>query len=256
MMDLELSGKRALVTGASKGIGFVIATRLAEEGCEVTIVARDAAALKAARDKILARHPGAKIRTHAADLGDRGHLQQVFPLLADVDILINSAGAVPRGSLLDNTPDIFRSSFDVKVMGTIDLCREVYGHMRSRRSGVIINIIGLSGERPNPKSVATSTANGALIAFTQAVGAGSGDDNIRVLGINPGLIATERTAGLTTASDAPHDKAYTHLTASLPFGRMGYPEEIADMAVFLASPRASYTSGTVYTVDGGARFRV
>jgi 3-oxoacyl-[acyl-carrier protein] reductase len=254
-MDLELAGKRALVTGGSKGIGYGIARRLLAEGCKVKLVARDAAALDKARAALVEGQRGAEVTAHAADLGDRAHLARIFPLLAEVDILVNSAGAVPRGKLLDTSADVFRAAFDVKVMGTIDLCREAYRHMSARRSGVIVNIIGLSGERPNPKSVPTSTANAALIAFTQAVGCMSADDNVRVVGINPGLIATPRTAGMTDPGNTVDNTAYNHLLASLPFGRMGKPEEIADMVAFLASARASYVSGSVFTVDGGARFR-
>lgn len=255
-MELDLSGKCAMVTGSSKGIGFAIARRLLAEGCNVKLVARDPADLEKARAALVEGQRGAIATAHPADLGDQRHLEQLFPLLTDVDILVNSAGAVPRGKLLDTTAEAFRAAFNVKVMGTIDLCREAYRHMSARRSGVIINIIGLSGERPNPKSVPTSTANGALIAFTQAVGCISADENVRVVGVNPGLIATPRTASMSDVNSTVDRKAYDHLLSSLPFGRMGRPEEIADMVAFLASPRASYVSGCVYTVDGGARFRV
>lgn len=254
-MDLELAGKTALITGGSKGIGFAIADRLAAEGCAIRLVARDPAVLDSARSRLLAAHK-VKVEVHAADLGDRRAIESVFPLLAGTDILVNSAGAVPRGTVADVSAERFRAAFDVKVMGAIDLCREALRLMAARRSGVIVNIIGLAGERPNPKSIATSTANAALIAFTQAVGAASVDDNVRVVGVNPGLIATERTAGMVDPANAVDSKAYQHLLRSLPLGRMGRPEEVADMVVFLASARASYMSGTVYTVDGGARFRV
>lgn len=254
-MELELAGKRALVTGGSKGIGYAIARRLLAEGCSIKLVARDPAALASARTALLEEKPGAEVTVHAADLGERKHIERVYPLLADVDILVNSAGAVPRGKLLDTTADVFRAAIDVKVLGAIDLCREAYRHMSARRAGVIVNIIGVSGERPNGKSVPTSTANGALIAFTQAVGSLSVDDNVRMVGVNPGLIATTRTASMSDPANAIDSKAYSHLLSSLPFGRMGKPEEIADMVAFLASARAAYISGCVYTVDGGVRFR-
>ncbi|MBL6457227.1 SDR family oxidoreductase [Belnapia sp. T6] len=244
-----------LITGASKGIGYGIAAHLAAEGCALTLVARDPAGLEKAAAALAARHPGLQVATVAADLGQRDQLGRVFPHLETTDILINSAGAVPRGKLLDTSAEQLREAMDGKGFGAIDLCREAYRHMQARRDGVILNIIGISGERPNPKSVPTSTVNAALIAFTEAVGAISPDDNIRVLGLNPGLVATERTAGLMKPSGSANDAAYAHLTANLPFGRMATTDEIADFAAFLVSPRASYCSGTVYTVDGGARFR-
>ena len=254
-MELELAGKTALVTGGSKGIGFGIADRLAAEGCLLSIVARDAAGLEAARVRLTQGH-GRAVVAHAADVGDTRQLAGVFPLLEGLDILVNCAGAVPRGGLLDVSAERFRSAFNAKVMGTIDLCREALRAMGARGSGVIVNIIGLSGERPNPRSVATSAANAALIAFTQAVGSESVDRNVRVVGINPGLIATGRTAGISDPKNTLDNAAYRHLMSTLPFGRMGEAVEVADLAAFLASPRAGYISGAVFTVDGGSRFRV
>lgn len=254
-MDLELNGKTALVTGGSRGIGFGIANRLAAEGCELRLVARDLTSLETARSQLKSAY-GRDVSLHSVDMGDPGRVASVYPLLQDLDILVNSAGEVPRGGLLDVPAEQFRSTFNAKVMGTIDLCREALRAMSARGSGVIVNIIGLSGERPNPRSVATSTANAALIAFTQAVGSTSVDANVRVVGINPGLIATARTSTLSEPGRPADNAAYKHLMASLPFGRMGEADEIANMAAFLASPRASYISGAVFTVDGGARFRV
>ncbi len=256
-MDLELSGKKAVVTGGSRGIGFVIAERLIKEGCSVKIVGRDRAAVDKALTSLRATANGrVSVAGHCADLVDLQQIESVFPLLTDADILVNSAGAVPRGSLADTPAAKLRPAFDAKVMGTIDLCREVMRHMTARRSGVIINIIGASGERPNPRSIGTSIANAALIAFTQAVGSLSVDDNVRMVGINPGLIATERTTSVRDASNPVDAGAYRHLMQSLPFGRMGTTEEVADMALFFASPRASYVSGAVVTIDAGTRFRV
>lgn len=256
-MELELAGKKALVTGGSRGIGFAIAERLVKEGCSVTIVGRDAAALDKSLASLRATAQGrVNVAGHRADLVDPKQIESVFPLLADVDILVNSAGAVPRGSLADTPAAKLRPAFDAKVMGTIDLCREVMRHMTARRAGVIVNIIGASGERPNPRSIGTSIANAALIAFTQAVGSLSVDDNIRMVGVNPGLIATERTAPVRDASNPVDAAAYRHLKSTMPFGRMGTTEEVADLVLFLASPRASYVSGAVFTVDAGTRFRV
>ncbi len=117
-------------------------------------------------------------------------LVDAFP---EVDIVVNSAGAIPRGGLLDVDPGALREGFEGKLMGTVALCRAFYRRMRERRRGVILNIIGISGLRPNPKSIGTSSANAALIALTQALGAESVDHGVRVLGVNPGLVRTGRT---------------------------------------------------------------
>ncbi|MGQ2995866.1 short-chain dehydrogenase/reductase [Variovorax sp.] len=251
-MDLQLSGRTALVTGGSKGIGFACAKALAAEGCHVRLVARDKAALVEARDALRAAHD-VSVEIFEADLSRLSDslLVDAFP---EVDIVVNSAGAIPRGGLLDVDPGALREGFEGKLMGTVALCRAFYRRMRERRRGVILNIIGISGLRPNPKSIGTSSANAALIALTQALGAESVDHGVRVLGVNPGLVRTGRTASLLNPTQAA-DKAYDALLASLPFGRMAEPAEVADLVSFLVSERASYLSGEVISIDGGSRFR-
>lgn len=253
-MELELKGKHALITGGSQGIGHAIARRLAGEGCDVTIVGRDVERLKRAEES-LRRDFKVKVASLSADLAQYEQLQRVFPLLRETDILINSAGAVPRGALLETKSEILRDAFAGKVFATMDLCREAQLRMRERNGGVVVNIIGIAGEKPNPRSIGTTTANAALIAFTEAAGAISVDDKVRIVGINPGLIATERTKSLLDKNNAVDSAAYAQLVKTLPYGRMGEPDEIADLAAFLASPRASYISGAVFTVDAGSRYR-
>jgi 3-oxoacyl-[acyl-carrier protein] reductase len=251
-VDLQLSGRTALVTGGSKGIGFACAKALAAEGCHVRLVARDKAALVEARDALRAAYD-VSVEIFEADLSrlPDSLLVDAFP---EVDIVVNSAGAIPRGGLLDVDPGALRDGFEGKLMGTIALCRAFYRRMRERRRGVILNIIGISGLRPNPRSIGTSSANAALIALTQALGAESVDHGVRVLGVNPGLVRTGRTASLLNPTQAA-DKAYDALLASLPFGRMAEPAEVADLVSFLVSERASYLSGEVISIDGGSRFR-
>ena len=253
-MDLELKGKTALVTGGSRGIGFGIAERLAAEGCNLRLVARDAATLAQAKARLESMHP-VKVAVHSANLGNQRELESAYSQLDGVDILVNSAGAVPRGSLLEVSAEALRIAFEVKVLGTMNLCREALHRMKTKGAGVIVNIIGISGERPNPKSIPTTAVNGALIAFTQAAGAASVDDNVRIVGVNPGLVTTERTAAMSAPGDGVDQQAYRHLLAKLPWGRMAHPVEIADLVAFLASPRASYISGAIFTVDAGSRFR-
>jgi NAD(P)-dependent dehydrogenase (short-subunit alcohol dehydrogenase family) len=189
---------------------------------------------------------------HAADLSIGAGVETVYPLLDGVDILVNSAGDVPRGSLLDLSIEKLRAAFDVKLFATMALCREALERMAAHGGGVIVNIIGTSGEFPSPRAIPTTTVNGALIAFTRAVGATSVDQGVRMIGINPGIVDTDRHASAPGADEAVRRAAM----AKLPFGRMARPEEVADLAAFLASARASYLSGAVYTIDAGQRLRV
>jgi len=140
------------------------------------------------------------------------------------------------------------------VFGYINLTREVYARMKDRRQGVIVNIIGAAGERPDPGYIAGGTANAGLMAFTRALGGASHADGIRVLGVNPGLVATDRMVTLLKQrAEAKFGDAsrYQELYAGLPFGRPAAPEEIAAAVAFLASERSAYTTGCIVTIDGG-----
>jgi NAD(P)-dependent dehydrogenase (short-subunit alcohol dehydrogenase family) len=161
-----------------------------------------------------------------------------------------------RGTLKDIDPAKFRDAWEGKVMSTIFLTRRIYPFMQKRpKGGVIINIIGIAADRLNFKSIGTSTANAALAAFTKAMGSESTNDNIRIVGIHPGLIRTPRTEVLINPTSDADRKAYENLMKNLPYGRMGEPTEIANLALFLASEQAAYISGEVMSVDGGSRYR-
>lgn len=256
-MDLQLAGKTALVTGASKGIGFAVAETLAAEGCAVVLVSRSQAALEAAAAKIRARH-NVPVTAHATDLAVRGApraLAEKFPAL---DILVNNAGAIPGGDLLSLDEDRWHAAWDLKLHGFVDLTRAVYAGMKARRAGVILNIIGSAGERPDAAYIAGSTANAGLMAFTRSLGGESLDHGVRVLAINPGPVATERLVGILerrALAELGDVARVGELTAKMPAGRPATPQEIADTAAFLASPRSAYTSGAVLTIDGGGTFR-
>jgi len=252
-MELDLAGRKALVTGASKGIGRAVARALAAEGCDLVLVARTAADLDEARNEIRAFRNVA-VTTVPLDLsvGDAARgLARDFP---DIDILVNNAGAIPGGNLEEIDEPRWRAAWDLKVFGYINLCRAYVALMRGRRRGVVVNIIGAAGERMDAAYIAGSTGNAALMAFTRALGGAAPEWGLRVVGINPGPVATDRLVTLLKkrAQDRLGDAArWQELTKSMPFGRPGTPEEIAAMAVFLASDRSGYTSGTIITIDGG-----
>ena len=251
-MDLELTGKSALITGGSKGIGLAVAHKLAAEGCHLHLNARSAADLDAARAAITAAHD-VDVTCHPMDISSPDNVSALASACAGVDILVNNAGGVPGGPLEEATDDKWRAGFDLKIFATVNLTREIYLHMKARRAGVIINVIGNCGERPDPEIIIATIANTGLMGFTRALGAASVKHGIRVVGINPGPTATDRLVLLMRqkAADRFGDaERWRELMQPLPMGRAGEPEEIADLTVFAASSRASYISGTIMTADG------
>ena len=246
-MDLNLRGRTALITGASKGIGLASAECLAAEGVNVILVSRTQADLETAREKIAARHNVA-VQVHAYDLSDS----------RSIDILVNNAGAIPAGDLQAITEDRWRAAWDLKVFGYVNMCRRFYAEMKTRGRGVIINVLGVAGEKMDRTYIAGSTGNAALMAFTKALGGSAGDDRLRVVGINPGAIATDRLVTImkTRAQDRLGDaNRWEELMKPLPMGRAGTPDEIGVMVAFLASDLSAYTTGTIITIDGGAANR-
>ena len=256
-MDLNLRGKKALVTGASKGIGRATAQVLAAEGCDLVLVARTAGDLEQARDAIRAQHNVA-VTAVPLDLsnGDAARgLARDFP---EIDILVNNAGAIPGGNIEEIDEARWRQAWDLKIFGYINLCRAYLGLMKQRRRGVIVNIIGSAGERLDAAYIAGSMGNASLMAFTRALGGAAPDFGVRVVGINPGPVATDRLVTLLKkrAQDRLGDaERWQELTKPMAFGRPGKPEEIAAMAAFLASDLSAYTTGTIVTIDGGAANR-
>ena len=168
-MDLQLAGKRALITGGSKGIGRASAEVLADEGCDVILVARDAAALDAAAAAIRARRQ-VNVRTISADLSSDAAVRKVAAEAGEIDILVNNAGAIPPGDLLAVDDETWRRAWDLKVFGYISLCRAVYPAMKARGAGVIVNVIGAAGEKFPPAYIAGAAGNASLMAFTRALG--------------------------------------------------------------------------------------
>jgi 3-oxoacyl-[acyl-carrier protein] reductase len=256
-MDLNLRGRTALVTGASKGIGRASAEALAEEGVNVILVSRTQADLDAVRDGIASRW-NVRAEVHALDISNSANVDQLAALHPDIDILVNNAGAIPGGNLQEVDEARWREAWDLKVFGYINMCRRFYALMQQRRRGVIINVLGMAGEKMDAGYIAGSSGNAGLMAFTKTLGGAASADNLRVVGINPGAIATDRLVTIMKkrAQDRLGDaNKWEDLMQPLPFNRAGTPEEIGCMVAFLASDKSAYTTGTIITIDGGAANR-
>lgn len=256
-MDLGLTGKKVIVTGASKGIGRACAEVFAAEGAEVVMVARDAGRLQAAAAEIGARHQG-PIATHAADLSKRADREALWASHPDADILVNNAGAIPAGGLLDMSMDTWEEAWALKVMGYIHLTQLALGGMKARGGGVIVNVIGMAGRLPRYSYVCGGAGNAALMAFTGAVGGTSQEWGVRVFAINPAATRTDRIISLSRkrALDAFGDEnRWEEMLTDLPLGRLIDPIEIANAAAFLASPACGYVSGATLDIDGGLAFK-
>ncbi|MBN8957501.1 MAG: SDR family oxidoreductase [Rhizobiales bacterium] len=256
-MDLGLKGKTVLITGASQGIGEGLARGFAEEGCDLHLVARSKDKLAAIKSEIEAPN-GIKVTIHAVDLTEPGVVEPLIEAVGDVDVLVNNAGVIPSGSLWDIDEAKWRAGWELKVFGYINLTRAIYPRMKANGGGVIINNIGNGGEVFDPNYVAGTAGNASLMAFTRAMGGSSLDDNIRVVGVNPGPVDTDRIYNMLKkrAKDWLGDEGrYKELQERYPLKRPAHLYEVTDLILFLASYRSGYTSGAIFTVDGGITSR-
>jgi NAD(P)-dependent dehydrogenase (short-subunit alcohol dehydrogenase family) len=246
-MDLGLKGRRVLITGGSKGIGLACAQRFAAEGCSLALVSRDQGRLDAARAAIRAQHP-VEVTLHAADLRDGAAVKRVAAAAGAVDILVNNAGDIPGGSVLDIDEAQWRHAWDLKVFGYVNMTREVLGGMKARGRGVIVNVIGMAGEKPSYEYICGAVANAGLAAFTKGLGGKTPEFGVRVVAVHPPATRTDRIMTLVrnVAKQKYGDESKAdEVLASGSFGRVIEPEQVADTVAFLASDRAGQLSGVV-----------
>jgi 3-oxoacyl-[acyl-carrier protein] reductase len=254
-MDQGLAGKTAIVTGASRGIGLAIAEKLAAEGVHVLLVARSGDLLAAHAERLSRVTPCAAF---AADLRDADAASQAVAAaiarFGRLDFLVNNAGATKRGDFAALTDGDFLDGFALKFHGTVRMTRAAWAALKESR-GAIVNIIGVGGRMASGDFTIGGTVNAALFNFTKAIAQPATRDGIRVNGINPGWIETDRLKA--RLAQAAKDKGVDEATAraqalaELKIARFGQPAEIADLAAQLLSPRFAYVQGALIDCDGG-----
>jgi NAD(P)-dependent dehydrogenase (short-subunit alcohol dehydrogenase family) len=252
-VNLDLAGKRVLVTGGSKGIGFACASAFLAEGAKVAICSRSQENLDRALNDL------SGLVGVAADCSDAASAQamvdRVEAELGPIDILVNSAGAAKRAQAKDLTPAHWRAAMDAKYFSAINVMDPVIKRMAARKAGVIVNIIGTGGKVASSVHLPGGAANAALMLATAGLGAAYAASGVRVVGVSPSSTATGRVIeGLTVDAAAANisiDTARARAIEKIPLGRLAAPEEVADVVVFLASGRAGYVTGTTLSVDGG-----
>lgn len=252
MFDLELTGKRVLITGGSDGLGRATAHRFATEGARVVICGRRAEYLEQAAQS-LATETGGEVHAVQADVSNADDcarlMEQALARLGGLDILINNAGASAAASLMDVEDTAWQADFDLKVMAAVRLCRAAIPHMKAAGGGSIVNAAIAGGKAANARQLPTSLTRAAGLNLTKSLAQEFAGDNIRVNAICIGLI--ESAQWDRRATDRPVEDLYADMSQRIPLGRVGKAEDYGDLAAFLCSARGSYITGTAINLDGG-----
>ncbi len=259
-MDLQLTGKVAFVTGASKGIGREVARQLAGEGADVVITARNAGPLEITAREIAAK-TGRKVVPLAGDMSRPEDVNrcvaETLKQFGHIDILVTCAGSSPGGLLEELTEEHWMASLNLKFMGYVRSVRAVIPHMRERGEGAIVLVVGNDGLKPSYWEMTAGVANAADINFASSVAEQYGRYGVRINTVNPGPVNTDRwdTLEKAFARDKKVDQARAHELAisSIPFHRICEPGEVASLVTFLASPKAQFINGAHIPIDGAQR---
>jgi len=257
-MDLELKNRVALVTASSKGLGKAVAWALAEEGAKLVICSRNKDVLEKTADDIFLG-TGVSVFPLAVDLAAADQIDwliaETLDLFGRIDILVTNAGGPPPGNFLDLDEDNWMQAVQLTLMSVVRLCRAVIPSMQKNGWGRIINMASISAKQPIDNLLLSNTLRPAVIGLTKSLSNELSKDNILVNAVCPGYIMTDRVRELMEAkakkSKKNLDQVLEERTAEMPVGRVGQPEELANLVTFLASEKASYITGATYAVDGG-----
>jgi 3-oxoacyl-[acyl-carrier protein] reductase len=257
-MDLQMTGKKAIVTGASEGIGKAITWAFAREGVDVAICARRKEPLEAVAAEI-SRATNRQIVPITADLtkpADAENLvKKAHAALGRIDILVNNAGSSPGGVLEHLTEEDWAQSLQLKFMGYVRCMKHVLPIMQKQKKGRVVNLIGNDGVKVSYWEIAPGAANAAGQNLTLSLASQYGKDNISFVAVNPGPVRTERWAGLVKAMardmKLSFEEADKLAPSSIPLGRIAESEEVANLVTYLASDLAFFVNGTMIEIDGG-----
>jgi NAD(P)-dependent dehydrogenase (short-subunit alcohol dehydrogenase family) len=256
-MEARFKGKTAIVTGASRGIGRAIALRLASEGAQTVLCARDGNLLDHAVKEI--EHQGGRASALAVDLRQmeaaRRAVDFTIETYGQIDIIVNNAGATKRGEFVQLTDEDWADGFALKFFGAMRLTREAWPHLKTR-AGSVLNISGVGGRMPGPQFAIGGSVNAALLSFTKAMADIGVRDGVQVNAINPGSIRTDRFRRMLETNAAQEgidvEAAERKLIESARTTRIGEPEDIAALVVFMVSPEGRFLQGALIDMDGGA----
>jgi NAD(P)-dependent dehydrogenase (short-subunit alcohol dehydrogenase family) len=253
-MEISLTGRSAIITGASKGIGFAIGRLFAASGGDVAIVARGQESLDAAVAEIK-KTAKAKVIGVAADVATAAGVQKSYDAamaaFGKLDIAINNAGTSATGPFEKLTDAVMQEDLDLKLFAAIRMNRLVWPQMKERRWGRIINVLNIGAKAPRANSAPTSVSRAAGMALTKALSAEGAPHNILVNALLVGLIEADQHVQAAKRKGIPLADHIATIIKDVPMGRIGKAEEFANMACFLASDAGSYVTGTAINIDGG-----
>jgi len=253
-MNISLSGRAAIVTGGSKGIGLAVATRFAASGADVAILGRDEEALK---DGVAAIRKATKTRVIGvqADVSKAADINraygEVMGAFDKVDIIVNNAGTSQAMPFEKLTDQILYDDLELKLFAAVRLIRLVAPQMKERRWGRIINVLNIGAKAPRPNSMPTSISRGAGMAMTKALSHELAPHNVLVNAMLVGIIRADQHVQRAKRTNVPIEEYYKAHGKEIPIGRAGEAEEFANLACFLVSEQGSYITGTAINVDGG-----